>query len=138
MNVTGSAEPSDLQWLTVILMVPVGPCPTATLARLPLGKTLSSGDPGKNLGAILRIAAISVALSSLDSLGVALVESPVHPASRVAPWLTKITASLRAESAARLDWAKWDVAMLAWSKLHPSMMAIAREKTTSPVENSQD
>ena len=93
LNVTGSADPSNFQWLAVIVMVPVGSRLTATFTGLSDRESFAGFDASQNLRPILWIVCVTLLAIRLNSLAVALVEgSTERLCKRKASGRTELTA----------------------------------------------
>jgi Kef-type K+ transport system membrane component KefB len=94
LNVTGSAEPSDDQWLAVIVVMPVGSLVATTLTGLFVGERFFCCHSRKNFGAIFCIAVVTASASFLDSLGVTAIEGAFAALNCIPAWRSEIAASL--------------------------------------------
>jgi hypothetical protein len=126
LNVTGSAEPLDLQWSTVILVVPVSSLRSARTTRLLLRKSLPCSQSSEHPCPILRIVAIAISTILLDSFGVTFVVCSVHSTDRVTSRDAQVAASFRAESTNALGRAEESSAVFARFGFHPSTIAFAQ------------
>ena len=73
LNVTGSTLPSDVQWLAVIVVMPVGSWVTTIFTWLNDRESLAGFDPSQNLESILWIACVSDSASFSNCVGVSLI-----------------------------------------------------------------
>ena len=112
---TGSADPSDFQWLAVIVVMPVCSRVTAKLAWLSVRVSFAGLDYCQNFGAIDWIAVITLSESCLNSFAVALVEGARERLLQLPTGRAQVAASLRAKATNCLDGLKLLPAVFAGS-----------------------
>ena len=97
-DVTGAAEPSDLEWLGVVVVVPISAETSAPLAGLRDGVGLARCGAGEDSHPVLGIGAVSGLRVALDGVGVAFVEGAVEALDGLASGLPEVATSLGTES----------------------------------------
>jgi len=110
-DVAGAAEPSDVEGLVVVVVVPVCDRIATYLARLTIWEGSAGCESCEDSPPVLGVVGVALSAVGFDPLGVALVDG--ESIGLAVSWNPEIAASLGAESAVSLGRDEGDSAVLA-------------------------
>jgi hypothetical protein len=118
LDVAGAAEPSDVEGLVVVVVVPVCDRIAAYLARLTIWEGSAGCESCEDSPPVLGVVGVALSAVGFDPLGVALVEG--EPVCDAVSGCSEVTAPPRAESPNCLGGLELSAAVLAVS--HDSIL----------------